>query len=347
MPPDVVIRSSGIWNSRAPFDRYIAEYKKLNRSYALATLAALKLQRDLESAAPQSVRGYFYPRKGRTQLSPPRLRTAWSTYRKALGRDRATGAFRTPSAGDVIADTDEIVNSVRRSTLVGHVSLFETYLQTWTLNYLLAKLETRLPWSNEDRYLACRLSPVHSGETEPSAAFILRCLPALQAFLRGIVPYFKDPFTGASLTVPSPPNLNALEAIKFWISLRNICVHQAGWVSPAFASKYSKMWEYQFGGLNHIPPLKGGRAVLLFHEVTNRAALNLYRTALALSDELERLSNGRRGQPWSPLPRQISKEGEYDTPTVQPLLVDGDHPYSLRWTRDPEFRERFVSDNLP
>jgi hypothetical protein len=171
-------------NSRAPFHQFLAGYKQTNQSYNLAVLATLKVQRDLDGTDTAAVRSYFNPRAGAQRVSNPRELAAWQAYRRALGRDRATGEFRTPTPADILADVEPVVAAVRAATLVNLLSLFGTYVQCWTLNYLLSRLEQGVLWTNEERYLASKLSPVHSTEPEPSAAFILRCLAPLQTFLR-------------------------------------------------------------------------------------------------------------------------------------------------------------------
>ena len=346
MPPDIVIRSSGVWDSRSPFHQFLERHKKLNRSYSLAVLLALKIQREFEGNDATSVRPYFNPRKGSSRIANPRESAAWKSYKLALGRDRTTGDFRSPSVSDIILDAEGIVSAVRSSTLTTEVALFESYLQCWSLNYLLDKLEKTETWTNEERYIASKLSPLHSAEPEPSAAFILRCLPTLQAFLRSVPAFFHDK-TGAAIEKPDPPEFNGLTVVKFWIALRNTLVHHNGWVSSAFASKYAHVWELQFQSMSHIGTLKSGVRVNLYHEIVACCVRNLYRVSLALSDHLESLSKGRRGQPWAPEPREMHAPAKFTSPKPRPLLIEGDHELSLKWASDEGFRRLFVIDNLP
>jgi hypothetical protein len=345
MPPDIVVRSAGVWNSRAPFHQFLAEHKRVNRSYALTVLTALRVERDLENAEP-SVRSYLNPRSGPTKISVPRQLAAWRAYKQSLGRDPATGEFRTPTVADVLSDVENVVSGVRGATLLRLVSLFESYLQCWGLNYLLDRLERGILWTNEDRILATKLSPVHSPEPEPSVAFILRCLPGVQAILRDVPPFLRHGKTGAVLQRPDPRGLNALAAVKFWIALRNLVVHRSGWVSVRFATKHAEMWSLLLGDRPHIPRLNAGSEVLLFHELVDRAGANLYLAALALSDELEARSEGRRGHPWAPSPRPKS-EPKQMPPRPKQLLVEGDHDLSFRWATDKAFRDDFAASNLP
>lgn len=135
--------------------------------------------------------------------------------------------------------------------------------------------------------------------------------------------------------------------VKFWIALRNTVVHRSGWISTRFVKNHSATWTLLFGGLTYIPQLSPGRAVLLHHDVVNHAALNLYRAALALSNELETISQGRRGHPWAPSPRPKPEPVKEVPPNPGPLLMNGDHPLSFRWATDEEFRQDFTKNNLP
>lgn len=217
-------------------------------------------------------------------------------------------------------------------------------LQCWALNYLVDKLERGVLWTNEDRILAMKLSPVHSFEPEPSGALILRVLPDLQALLREVPPFVRHSKTGAILTRPDPPALNALAAVKFWIALRNLVVHRSGWVSTRFEAKHSEMWFLLLGDRPHIPKLKAGSEVLLFHELVDRASASLYRAALALSKQLEAVSKGCRGHPWAPSPRPNPEP--HLLPQPRQLLLEGDHELSFRWATDKTFRDDFVVVNL-
>ena len=192
MPPDMVVRSAGVWDSRSPFHQFLLQYKRLNRCYALAVLSATKLQRDVAELPKPSIRALLNPRKGKTRRSvDPRELAVWNSYKHTLGRDRSTGEYRSPTGEDLLADSDQVIVTLRRATICETVALFEAFLQCWTLNVLLDKLERGDSWTNEERFLATKLSSVHSTEPDPSAAFILRCLPDLQRILQATPATFK------------------------------------------------------------------------------------------------------------------------------------------------------------
>lgn len=345
MPPDIVIRAAGVWNSRAPFHQFLAEIKEINRTYTLTVLTALRVESDLGGRQLTSVRSYLCPRSGSKRKSAPRQLAAWQAYRQSLGRDPVTGEYRAPCVSDVLGDVENVVAGVRGATVLRLVSAFETFLQCWALNYLISKLERGLLWTNEDRILAVKLSPVHSAEPEPSGAFILRCLPSVQAVLRKVPPFVRHGKTGVSLMQPDPPELNALTAVQFWIALRNLVVHRRGWVSTRFEKKYAVMWSLLLGDRMHIPRLTAGRRIKLYHELVDRASANVYRAALALSDELETESKGRRGHPWAPSTRPNAAPNP--PPQPGPFLMEGDHELSYCWATEKAFRDNYVAANLP
>lgn len=154
--PDLIIRPSGVWNSRAPFHNWLLLYKHLNRAYELAILSTDHLSLDFESLSKddQSLTKYF--------LKPGTARSskAWKGYRGAWGKT-PDGKLRTPTLEEVNLDLHEIRVAVRRGTLIGLYTGFEAFLNCWLLNYLLAKLERNHPWTQAERELATRLSPVH------------------------------------------------------------------------------------------------------------------------------------------------------------------------------------------
>jgi len=341
MPPDIVIRPAGIWDSRAPFHNYLKEQKRISRSYALSVLTALKVERDLRSSELPSIRKYFNPRIGVTNRSTPRDTSAWRSYKRALGRVGIGKDFQQPTLDEVLSDLEGVISAVRRSTLLNYVALFESYLQCWVLNYLLSKLEVGQLWTNEERLLATKLSPVHGTEVSPSTAFILRCLPNISQLLRKTPPFFRHPVTRLILERPEPVGVTCLAAIDFWIDLRNTIVHRAGWLTRKFIARHEMLWMELFGSEPHIPQPKYGRSVLLYHEMVTSAALTLYRAALALSNELESISQGRRGHPWAPSGRLENSEKQ--PPISAPsLLIDDDHENSVRWAREENFRIQFV-----
>jgi len=236
-----------------------------------------------------------------------------------------------------------MVVAVRQATLLLHVSLFESYLQCWTLNYLLAKLENATLWTNEDRFLATKLSPVHSSGSGPGLSTVLRCIPELRSGLRGIPPYFRAPSTGQLLTAPTDPKVNALDTVQFWIDLRNVLVHSDGLPSPSFCTRHESFWKAAYQGLPYVDALIPFRHLKIPVPLLMIATLAFYRAALWMSDFLEVLSFQRRGHPFAPSPKP---PGRWAVVPQRPpaMLLPGDHSSSYSWASDDSFRERFMKE---
>ena len=351
MPPDIVIRPAGVWNSRAPFHDFVEDHKRIGRGYAMTVVAALRIKRDLGATgeALTSIRQYFAPVMGPPKKRRPvdrRATAAWGAYRDALGKAPATKVAYQPVLEDVLQDLESVVTIVREGVVIKCIALFESYFQCWTLNYLLAKLERQELWSNEERLLATRLSPVHGHGAVPGLSMMLRCVPEARRGLRLLPPFFTRPLAGGQMAIADPPALNALAALEFWAGVRNRLVHRSGWISSSFWKQHGKFWSLLLGRYEHIPALKHGRRISLFHEVVVDVQRTTYRCALWLSDYLEAFSAGKRGHMFAPGPRQ---EGPLPEELVRapspPLLLDGDYTPSYRWVTDENFRQQWVSDN--
>jgi hypothetical protein len=337
MPPDMVIRPSGVWNTRAPFHSFLQEYKAANRVYALSVLAASRVRRDLEhpTRQPFSVRKYFSPSDGGLR----RDAWAWHYYRSAFSKDlMAGGAPPTPTRDQVCENLEGVIGAARRATLIRLATLFEMYTQCWTLNYLLARLETNMLWTNEERFLANALSPVHGKEQIPSVSVVFRCLPELRRALQSLPPYFSDPKTKERLVKPLSAIVTSFSAVHFWIDLRNIIVHKFGLLPRGFCLKYAEFWNAFRMAYPFLPELKAMQRVLIYHEMVQSMALAVYRSALCMSDELERLSGERRGHPWAPGRKPPQPVPIASIPRPLGLLIQGDHESSYRWANDEVFR---------
>jgi hypothetical protein len=150
---------------------------------------------------------------------------------------------------------------------------------------------------------------------------------------------FTNPKTGAPVTEPLSPNLNALTAIGFWRSYRNQAVHLSRLVTRTFHAKYGAFFAEAMDCFEHIRLVPG--APLPFHDDLYRAmAAAHYRAALLMSEILETESCGLRGHPEAPSPRTISYWP--NPPKSPPLLVSGDHTESYPWATNEQFRWRCV-----
>src|ERR1043166_6256660 len=83
MPPDIVIRPSGVWNSRAPFHTFLQEHRRIMRHYNVLTLAVYRLTHEAgqPSVAARSGRKWLKAADAGVQAGK-----AWGNYRKNLPR---------------------------------------------------------------------------------------------------------------------------------------------------------------------------------------------------------------------------------------------------------------------
>src|SRR3982751_2738140 len=99
-PLTLVIRPSGIWNSRAPLATFVHYHRRLIRTYNLLTLALGKIR--VESTENQNEK--MEPAYFRLKDGGERARDAWSSLKKTYGSGEptrkevareASGAFRS------------------------------------------------------------------------------------------------------------------------------------------------------------------------------------------------------------------------------------------------------------
>jgi hypothetical protein len=339
MPPDIVVRPAGVWNTRVPFHAYLKLFKDINRRYALSELSALKVKRSLtETGGDASVRSLFAPRSGRSRSHNPAERGPWMSYRRALGRQE-DGSWTHPSVENVLNDLEGVRLLAREGTIVRIISVFESYLHCWALNFLLARLESEVEWTRQERRVASHMSPVHRPPVPLGVVATLRAFPEAISVLQELPPFFKDPVTRVPVRSRDDIGVSALEALEMWIALRNLLVHRDGWVSAHVATSHGDTWNKVFAEFGRLQPLRAGSALPMRHPMVASVALTVYRSCLALNELLMTASDNRRGN------REVllAKDGDGDAADlVLPLLMPGDHDASLRWITDTEYRERLV-----
>lgn len=329
MPPDLVIRPSGVWNSRAPFHNFLREHREQNRLYHLLTASILRLRH--EAAQPtnrdRSGRSFFMSR--RVGLISER---AVLGLRLSLPRC-ADGSRPTLRCAELVDDFDLALYEVRQNAIVAYTSLFETFVLCWALNLLLARLEGEAGWTNEERLLARLLSPVHTKGPPPGWPKVMKLLPSVAEGLRSLPHIFRHPETDEELSSPLTPSLNAFTVLVFWRDFRNSVVHRGNVVSLEFVRTHGELFEAlrePYGA--YIGPLRPGNRLLFPDGFFRAVATTHYRSALWLNNELEAASAGRRGHVFAPRPKPESfvLDGTERTP---PLLLEGDHQLSLDWVK--------------
>src|SRR5439155_7062772 len=133
---------------------------------------------------------------------------------------------------------------IREYAVVRYSSLFESFLQCWALNMLLALQEGGVALSVDQNVLAGKFSPVMKQFVlTPGVPKILSAFPDIRADLEALPHISTDPRTKETVEVPSNPKLNALTTVNFWRDFRNHIVHRGGRISTGFARSHREFFE--------------------------------------------------------------------------------------------------------
>lgn len=339
--PPLVIRPSGVWNTRAPHHFFLLQARLVQRDYSLLTLAISRTKYEASHFTGEetpSVRAFMSPRG-----SGPVGYKAWRNYREWWRKDRGEPNGQ-PSMSDVARDLGSSLNTVRESAVVKIASHFELFGQCWALNMLLALLEAGGHWSASHQSLARELSPIHTPDRfPPGIPAILKAFPAERDELGQLSHIKTDPLSGADLDEPGTVKLNALAVILFWRDFRNLVVHRGGLISREFATEHGAVFEalrqpYE----KFLRPLEPSTRLQLPDVVFYAMISTHHRAAKWLNRHLQQISGGRRGT--IHLPESGLEEPVVFDPAVRalPMLLEGDHSDSLRWIRDACFREQLI-----
>lgn len=337
MPPDIVIRPSGVWDSRAPLHTFLAAQREIIRTYNVLTLAVYRLTNEAEEPAIAQRSGRYWLRAHRTGVQAGR---SWGNYRRTLPRKRRD-ILPTPVARDVALDLSQSLYPLRRDTIVRYSAVFETFAQCWALNYLLALIEGGREWSRSQRRLAEDFSPEHGTDTLPTLPRILDVFPFLQDGLSKLPAFTTSDRSDRDTPEAVTSEVNALEAVTSWRAVRNLVVHRGGMLSLRFLDRHGAFFEWLRGHYPYMLPLEVGNSFLFYDDVVRAVFAVHSRAASWMSDVLEEVSVGRRGHPLAPGPKPSEVFFPDVPPPAPPLLTDGDHAPSLQWTRNDEFRTRF------
>lgn len=330
MPPDFVIRPSGVWNSRSPFHDYLMEYKRLLRGHNALTLAVLRLRQDSEDpdVATKGARKWL-----RTEQGPHLGGIAWRNYKKSIPR-LVQNEPPTVSVAMFADDLDKALFDVRRNTVIAYSGLFELFTQSLALNVLLARLESGQGWTALERRLAVGFSPEHGKGDLPTVPRILAAFPELERGLRDLPMVLVKSELSSEVPVTVDDVENLYEAIRFWRALRNILVHRSGMVSASFVRRHGELYERLRGHYTYLEALGSGR-FRLYEDIVRAMGAVHYRAAHWMNNRLLGESGERRGHPLAPEPKQeefFSAGMKHKSP---PLLMDGDHAMSLTWLAGP------------
>lgn len=346
MPPDVVIRSSGIWDTRAPYHRFTWGMRYLLRRHFSLEMAAVVFQQALPNTQVSSKELAKILKVKNTKEGSH----AYQRYRKMFTRNREAGELR-PSLRDYHWSAKGALFEWRKSTIVSIAGMFETYVQCWALNVLLAKLEGGLLWSQDEREVARELSPVHRTRSSIITwRAIMKRMPATVQSLSGLPNMSLNRSSGEIGARPVSAEDNCLRTIDLWRDYRNLVVHAGGLVSNAFRNRQGKTFDLlrqQYG--EEVGPLTTGSRVPLWPGLIPAVARVHGVAADWMRAHLMELSQEKRGHPDAP---GSAKESYYcsEYKPVGRLLIAGDHAPSVQWEieanrRRPRNRE--VARSMP
>lgn len=338
--PDAIIRPSGVWNTRAPYHNYLVEISGLSRDYSLLTGTIARTRFD---AMHDRAEGSTSPsRFMRASEAGPVARKAWNSYRD-YWRRRHQQPQGQPSLATIASDLAPALYAVRESTLVRWSSIFETFVQCWALNMLLAVLENGQTMSRHQLRIARWLSPVHTPRTPPpSVPRILDAFPDVAKILDQLPHITTDPSSRALVNVPVHSELTALRVILFWREFRNLLVHRNGRLPAAFCERWRCLFdELRRPYAEFMRPLEPTHRVQLPSMIVPAYATTHNKVAKRMNEILTSSASERRGR--------VVPAGEEEPVVLDlmlrppPMLMDGDHPQSLEWERDEALRDRVLA----
>jgi hypothetical protein len=335
-PQDIVIRPSTVWNTRAPYHNLFELQKLLTQTHAVTTMA-------LESLAGRELRNLSQEElKGKLATSGSTL-SAWKSWRKSFAKSlRDAGG---PSGRDLAEAVVPMQRTLRHAILTSYISAFDHYVVSWSLNYLLARLEVGLGWTRRERWLAHELSPLgHKGcdckrtrnvgyrpygvrfpETAKilesvGVAEILSKMPALEGTTKG---------ESASRT-----QVSAWVALEFWKHFRNHVEHKGARLTRGLAADRA-IWSELLRCVSATGRIEQGAPLPAPQRLLPACFGAHNRVARWLQDFLIEKSGGRRGHYYSPGPRKpLGVEIPVGAPKPRPLLIEGDHEASWDWVRE-------------
>lgn len=323
-----IIRPSGVWNTRTPLHWFLEQAIRLQQTYALLTLAVSRTRYDaehLEADSAHSASKFMHARH-----SGPVASKAWNTYRWAW-RALEGAPEGQPAIKDVERDLAVSLYAIREYAVVRHSSLFESFVQSWALNMLLALQEREVALSSDQNLLADQFSPVlKEFVLTPGVPKILAAFPEIRATLEALPHISSDPRTKEPVEVPSSPKLNALTTIKFWRNFRNDIIHCGGRVSTGFARSHAEFFDlFRAPYGSKLRALEHGHLLQLPNEVYYAIAATHRKVAVRLNLFLQELSQGRRGNVYKPEDGRPEPALFQPGVRTRPLLIVGDHPESF------------------
>ena len=341
---NIIIRSSGIWNTRSPLIVFNRNNHYINQVYYSSILAITKVQSECNDFELTSPASQIFPNKKKQPIA----RRAWPAFKRSFPSS-LDGSRTPPTVADVQNISRISIRALTEYSIIKYGALFESFAQCWALNFLLARLESGISLTRKERELGQKFAPVNKRHHVqrhhvPGWPEICQNLPQIREVLIK-EPHIKtDPRTGATIDEPITPQLNAFSVIGFWRDWRNSLVHKAGMVSSRFFNRNAEVWNELQDLFPTNIDLKAGVRLSL-DNLTFRAVTAVHsRAAKALRDILVTVSSERRGHVNAP-----NKAWDYESGPMPPemlpdfdppMLMEGDHQASFLWATDESFREK-------
>ena len=330
-----IVRPSGVWNSRAPLHNFFSEAAQLQHQYGLLTCAVTRTRYE----ASHQLAGDTANSKSfmRARVAGAIASKAWNSYRDSWRR--LNGRYEDhPSIPEVERDLATMLFAIREATVVRYSALYESYVQSWALNMLLAAQERGRHLSAAQAVLAEHFSPVGKQYVvTPTEPKIMKAFPEVATDLKALPHISTDPRSGEPVEVPPKPELNALRTIAFWRDFRNHIVHRGSRASPGFCRTHSEFFDMlrvPFGAA--LRKLEPGKKFQLPDQLYYAIATTHNKAAIFLNGKLVEASGEMRGRIYHPS-TGIPEPTRFDPKIrVGYMLVPGDHAESLA------FVEQFI-----
>lgn len=336
--PAIVIRPSGIWNSRAPFHDYLNYHRLINRAFHIQILAIEKLDLEAEQLPLANPARGFFKAKKTSKLAG----RSWHAYKRSFPRPPNEPPIH-PTVKQVLLDLQLLIPAFTEYAIISYSSLFEAYIQCWALNHLLSVLENDKQWTQEERHLAMSFCPILNDGHIPTVLKIGTAIPFLVEGLSKLPHVQTNQENNNELESPITPNLNAWRTILFWRDWRNLLIHRSGLISRQFFDKHYVFYEEYKANYPFMPDLRVGEKLELTDSIFIGIVATHYKASIWANQQLEINSVGKRGHPYAP---NKKPEGKYwvNPPLRSPLLLlEGDQEQSLQWVNDKEFRTNIIT----
>jgi len=340
---DIVIRPSGIWDTRSPLMKFIEEHRSINLTYYSIIISINHLGDNwndpINDCHPSNLFNFD---------ANYVIKNAWRSYKKSLPGN-IDGSRPLANLSDLKKTIYNSTTAITEYSIIRYSSIFEIFIRCWTLNYLLTKLERDIGWTNGERNLAKSFSPL-SPKRPPNWREICQAIPMIKNKLMKVPHIFIDPRTQKEVHEPMKSKLNAYDVINFWQKWRNLLVHSSGMINQKFYEDYRPFWNDFQSVYPHIKNFETGKRLYLNDKTFRAMTPTYYRAAKSLKDELVKESEERRGHILAPNRAWKDKDGRVPPNMIPercpPLLLEGDHPLSLLWEKDLKFQNAFRKKEL-